>query len=170
MTAPIPFHWDGDAMVPLTPFRKRADDVFVIGQVYRLEEIEERSAKSHKHYFACIREAWQNLPEEWADKFPTPEHLRKWALIMCGYADERSIVCASKAEALRLAAFIRPMDDFAVVVARENVVKAFTPQSQSTRTMGQKPFQESKDAVLDKIAQLIGTDAATLKRNAGMAA
>ena len=157
-------------MVPLSAFRLRADDVFVIGQVYKLEEIEERSTKSHKHYFACVREAWQNLPEEAADRFPSPEHLRKWALIMAGYADERSIVCASKAEALRLAAFIRPMDDFAVVVARENVVKAFTPQSQNTRAMDQKTFQESKDAVLDRIAQLIGTDAATLKRNAGMVA
>src|SRR3546814_9642927 len=59
-------------------------------------------------------------------RFATPDHLRRWALIRAGYRDERSIVCASKAEAQRLAAFIKPMDDYAVVLVSEAVVKVCT--------------------------------------------
>lgn len=157
-------------MVPLPQFRKKADDLFVVGQVYRMEEIQDRSAATHRHYFACINEAWNNLPEDLVAEYPTPEHLRKKALVVCGYADERSIICSSKAEAQRVAGFIKPMDQYAVVIVRQNVVKVFTAQSQNTHAMNAADFRKSKEAVLDKLSTLIGTDVATLKKNAEMAA
>ncbi|WP_216073446.1 hypothetical protein, partial [Acinetobacter baumannii] len=70
---------------------------------------------SHNHEFAWLHEAWHSLPERYAEQFPSSEHLRKYALIQAGYSNSHSLVCGSKAEALRLAAFIRPMDEFAVV-------------------------------------------------------
>lgn len=154
MIAPMPFRWTGEAMEPLRP--KAADAAFTIGQVYRLDTIEERSPASHNHYFAALHEGWKNLREEDAERFPTSESLRKWCLIRAGYRDERTLVCASKAEAQRVAAFVRPMDEFAIVTVSEAVVRVWTAKSQSMRAMGKKEFGESKDAVLSLIADMIG--------------
>ena len=166
MTSPVPFRWDGEAMVPLAGFGRRCDQLFVVGEVYRLIEEHERSSASHRHYFAAINEAWQNLPDKLAERFPTAEHLRKFALIKTGYHDSRQFVASSKAEALRLAAFLRPVDEYSLVTVAGAVVTVWTAQSQSTKAMGKKTFQESKDHVLDFVAVLIGTDAESLRRAA----
>ncbi|MBK5958055.1 hypothetical protein CCR97_07970 [Rhodoplanes elegans] len=165
-----PARWDGDGFVVLNSFRKRADQDFVVGEVYNLEVVEQRSAKSHRFYFAALTEAWRNLPEHMADQFPNPEALRKWALIKAGYCDERSIVCASKAEAHRVAAFVGPMDEFAVVTVSEAVVSVYTAKSQSMRAMGGKVFNESKQRVLDIVSGLIGTTSVALTSQAENAA
>ena len=156
MTAILLFSWDGEAMTPLPRFRKASDQEFVVGEQYRLEVQEERSARSHSHFFACVGEVWKNLPEEM--DFPSPDHLRKFALIKRGFFDERSIVCASTEEAARVAAFVQPMDDYAVVIARDATVKVFTAKSQSMRSMGKREFQKSKDAVLEYLSSLIGVE------------
>lgn len=166
MKAVIPFRWNGDAMMPLPGFLRRCDAEFVCGEVYNLEAIEQRSAKSHAHFFASVNEAWQNLPENLLEQFPTSEHLRKWCLIRAGYAEHRNIVAASKAEAQRLAAFVKPMDSYAVVTVRESVVTVYTAESQSMKAMGKQRFQESKDAVLSLLATMIGTDPVELGRAA----
>ena len=167
---PILFEWDGEVMRPANSWAKRADRAYVVGEKYRLSEEHERSASSHRHYFGAIAEAHSNLPENLAEQFLTEEHLRKWALIKANYADERSIVCSTKAEAQRVAAFIKPMDAYAVVVAKEAVVKVFTAKSQSTKAMGKKEFQESKTAVLEIIAGMVGVTPVALEANAGQAA
>lgn len=167
---PVVFQWTGDTMAPLGRFHNLVNDQYVIGEQYRLAEVDDRSMKSHNHYFACVKEAWLNLPEIIALQHPTPEHLRKFVLIQCGYADERSIVCASKAEARRLAAFIKPMDEYAVVIFRECVVKVFTAQSQSVKAMGNKVFQKSKTEVLDYLDSIVGAGRGSISANAGRAA
>ncbi len=75
----------------------------------------------------------KHLPEAVAERFPTPDSLRRFALIRTGHRDERSIACASKAEALRVAAFVQPMDDCAVVTVTGALVTVYTPRSQSMR-------------------------------------
>jgi len=156
MPAPIIFEWDGDAMAPLPRFRKEADRRFAVHERYRMDAIEERSAVSHSHYFAVLHQAWMNLPEHLAERFATADHLRKYALIKAGFRDERSIVAASKAEAQRLAAFIKPMDEFAIVTVSEAVVTVYTAKSQSMKAMGKADFQRSKQEVLDLVAAMIG--------------
>lgn len=151
---PLPFRWTGDSFEPLHP--RRADKEYVVGEVYDLVPVEQRSRASHAHYFAALTEAWRNLPESMDAQFPTSEHLRKYALIKTGYADERSIVCASRTEALRVAAFIRPMDTYAIVAASEATVKVWTAKSQSMKAMGKAEFEASKTAVLDLVAKMIG--------------
>lgn len=151
---PQPFRWSGDAMLPLRP--RAADREYVVGQAYQLAPVEDRSAASHRQYFAAINEAFANLPEDLADRFPTAEHLRKYALVRTGYRDERSIVAASKAEARRIAAFIKPMDEFCVVSVHDCAVIVWTAKSQSARAMGRKEFEASKAAVLDFLAETIG--------------
>lgn len=155
---PIPMRWTGEAMEPLPGFRWMADQHFVIGQVYRMAEVTERSDASHRHEFAWLREAWANLPESLAEQFPTPEHLRKRALIDAGFYDEQIIDAGSGKAALRVAQGIRsrPGEDFSLVVVRGAFVVIRTAKSQSRRAMDKAEFQASKTAIMDTVAALIG--------------
>jgi hypothetical protein len=157
---PEPFQWDGEAMRPLRP--KRADAFYAVGERYIMAPVAQRSDATHKHEFAWLREAWMNLPENLAERFPTSEHLRKWALIRAGYSDSHTITCASKAEALRVAAFIRPIDEFAVVITNGATVTRYTAKSQSRRAMGAKDFQDSKSKIMDIVAGMIGVESKQL--------
>lgn len=155
---PIAFEWTDDGVMrPLHP--KLADKEYVVGERYTLAPYEQRSTASHNHEFAWLHEAWLNLPEYLAERFATSEHLRKFALIKAGYCDSQSHACSSKAEALRLAAFLGPIDAFSIVTVDGPVVNRFTAKSQSRRAMGAKTFQESKTAIMDVIADMIGVDA-----------
>lgn len=168
---PILTEWDGEAFVPVGEFQaKRADEQYVVGERYRMAPFEPRSQRSHDHFFACVHEAWRNLPAELADRFASADHLRKWCLIKCGYRRERQIVCDTASDAQKLTAFGRGMDDYAVIVVHGCVVVIYTAESQSMRAMGKARFQASKDAVLHTLSEMIGTDAATLAANAGRAA
>ena len=151
---PLMFWWDGEAMRPLR--QRLADKHFTVGERYTLVEQHERSAASHAHFFALIAEAHANLPEDQAERFQTSEHLRKYALIKAGFRDERSIACSSKAEAQRVAAFVTPMDGYALVAVKDAVVVVYTAKSQSYRAMGKDDFQRSKEAVLEIVSAMIG--------------
>jgi hypothetical protein len=165
---PMQFKWDGEVFRPKHP--KLADKHFVIGETYVLEKRHDRSHASHSHFFAAVHEAWANLPEDVAERFPTEDHLRKYALVKAGFRDEHSIACSSKAEAQRVAAFVRPIDDYAVVVVNGAQVLCYTAKSQSYRAMGRAEFQRSKDAVLEILAAMIGNTKKALEQNAGKAA
>jgi hypothetical protein len=170
MTAiyPLGFQWDGEAMIPLQP--RLADKYYVVGETYRMIPEEPRSTATHNHQFAEVAEAHSNLPEDLAVEFPTADHLRKYALIKAGYCDKASFVCSSKAEAVRLAAFLKPIDDYSIVTVDDCVVTRYTAQSQSRRAMGAKTFQDSKTAVLEIVAAMIGVQPEKLKSEAGRAA
>jgi hypothetical protein len=155
-TPPCAFEWDGEVMKPLNS--KRADAFYTVGERYLMVPVSHRSEVSHKHEFAWLREAWMSLPEELAERFPTAEHLRKWALIRAGYSDSHTITCASKAEALRVAAFIRPIDEFAVVITNEATVTRYTAKSQSRKAMGAADFQRSKTLIMEVIAKMLGVE------------
>jgi hypothetical protein len=146
--APIPCLWTGDTFVPLKAFERNARAAYGAGEVVTLVPHEARSQASHGHYFARLQDIWQSLPEDQTARFINEECFRKHGLIATGYRDERSIVCASKAEAQRVAAFVKPMDEYAIVTVREAVVTVYTAKSQSMRAMGRETFQKSKDDVL----------------------
>lgn len=163
-TAPIVYSWDGENMVPLKRFNATCNKQFVVGQLYRLSELEERSAATHRHFFAALHEAWVNLPEQISVEYPDDESLRKRALIETNHCDVRSFVCASRAEAIRLAAFLRPSDPHAKVEVSGATVIEKTAHSQSTRAMGKELFQKSKSDVLDYVASLIGVTTENLMK------
>lgn len=163
------YTWTGDSFAPLPRFARACDKEFVVHERYQMEAIEERSAVSHRHYFAALHDAWLNLPEGEAEQFPTSEHLRKWALIKSGFADERSVVCGSKAEARRVGSFVRGVDGYAIIIVHDATVKLYTAQSQSLKAMGKVQFQRSKQAVLDLVAGMIGTDTKMLSSQSGVA-
>jgi hypothetical protein len=135
-----------------------------------LEEISERSDVSHRHEFAWLREAWKNLPEALADKFPTVEHLRKRALIQAGFYHETVTDCGSNAAALRVAALARGMDQFAYAVVRGPLCVVRIAESQSRRTMDKARFQDSKTKIMEIVSDLIGVAPETLNREAERAA
>lgn len=170
--SPMTFRWDGEAMVPLPRFHNMASGRFVVGETYTFVEHQDRSDSSHRHYFAMVKNAWENLPEihatqPWAR---SPEHLRKYCLIRAGYSDSHTLVCSSKAEALRVAHFMRPIDEYAVVTVQGTTVTRYTAQSQSYRAMGKDEFQQSKEMVLDQLARLLDVSREALTQSAGMAA
>lgn len=171
MVAPVRFLWEGDGFKPVSPYHQRlADQYYTIGETYELIEHKERSQRTHNHYFAALHDAWSNLPEALLAEYPTAEHLRKKALIRKGFASERNVVCSSKAEAQRIAAFMRPIDEYAIIVASEAAVRVYTAESQSRKAMGAQRFQESKKAVLEFVDELLGTQSGTVSLQAGRAA
>lgn len=167
--APFNCVWTGDVFVPRPHVLERIREEVGAGEVVQLtlrDADEDRTQKSHNHYFACIKEAFNTIPEAMEERWGSTEHLRKWALIQAGYRNERTFSAASKAEALRLAAFIRPMNEFAVVIVREAVVVEWTAKSQSRLAMGKTDFGASKKAVLAKIAEVLGVEPESLGRAA----
>ncbi len=165
---PLKFRWDGAAMIPLV--ESVAARQYALGATYRLAPWEDRAPAAHNHYFAAIHEGWRNLPERFVGRWPTAEHLRRDLLIQVGYRDERSIVCASKAEAVRLAGFIAPMDRYAVIEARNAVVTVYTAKSQSMRAMGKQEFADSKREVLELLSEIIGVSQDDLEADARISA
>ena len=164
MSGPIQCVWTGEAFKPLNGrFHREAASRYGDGEVVTLDDAKGRSRTSHDHYFAIIAEAWGSLSDEAAQRFPTPEHLRKYALIKAGYADSQTFAASSRAEALKIAAFIAPIDDFAIVTTDAASVTRWTAKSQSMKAMGGKVFQESKSAVLEVIAGLLETSVEVLR-------
>lgn len=155
---PIAFVWQGDGFKPASPaWGRLADRFFVVGQRYEIVEHLERSSASHRHLFAAVQEAWSNLPEDQAERFPSSEHLRKHALIKAGFCDTQTHVCGTIAEAQRLERALKPVDEFSLLERRGCVVTRYVAHSQSMRAMGKETFQKSKDEVLRIVAEMIGT-------------
>ncbi|WP_322997453.1 hypothetical protein [Castellaniella sp.] len=167
---PIPMQWDGEAMRPVSPYWAReADKAYVIGESYPLLVEHERSTATHNHQFAWIGKAWATLPEEyrgqpWAE---TSDKLRKHALIACGYNQTSIIDVGSNASALRVRDALCSAEaryhGYAIGTVRGRVVQIWTPESQSPRTMGAKRFQESKQAILEWIADKLSVPPADLQ-------
>jgi hypothetical protein len=162
---PLIYQGEGQFTTP-RGFAKRCDQTLVIGETLQWEQVNERSAASHKHYFSTISDAWANLPEALAADFPNPETLRKHALIKAGYCTVARVVCADNAGAIALCALMQAMDSYAICEVSGRVVTVYRAQSQSMRAMGKAVFQKSKDDVLTVISQIIGSDAT----QAGMSA
>jgi hypothetical protein len=171
MNAPIIYEWTGEAFKPLPHYAKRCDAELVGGERYRLEAVAERSQASHAHFFAELDDCWQHLPEHLMAQYPTPEHLRKRALIAAGHCDVQHHVCATRAEALRTAELVRRRETYSVVETRGTVLMICTARSQSKRAMpSRREWEDVKQKALAWIAAQVGVDAATLRREAGNAA
>lgn len=155
----IPLRYDGDgAFVAPRGFWKRCDKELVIGEVVPWERIEVRSAKSHDHFFAQVKDAWANLPEALAMDFPNFHHLRKHALCKAGYCTITKVVCADNAGAVTAASLMQGMDTYAICDIAGRVVTVYRAQSQSKKAMGAKVFQQSKEDVFAVLSQMIGAD------------
>lgn len=170
MTALIVFEWDGEAMRPMSRFAKVCDERFVVGERYRMEPVEERSMRSHRFFFASVEEGWLNLPEDLAERFPSPDHLRKWCLIKAGFCNHYTVAAPDAGKARHIAAVMRKLDGYAVIVPEEYAVTVYTAKSQNLKSMNKIEFQQSKDAVLGKISEMLGVTVEDLKERAKVTA
>lgn len=160
----LPLRYIGDGLFKcLYPNRLSAVPV---GEVRAWQMMEARSKASHDHFFAIVHEAWKSLPEDMADDFPSPDHLRKWALIKAGFCTMTKIVCANNDEAANLLRKWKSMDRFSIVEISGKAVTIWTADSQRRDAQGRKAFQEAKEAALHVLSNLIGTDVTTLKEAA----
>lgn len=162
------FMWRDGAFLPHNNLMDYCFETFNEGEIVVFERHEERSTASHNHYFACVQEAWNNLPEQ-DERFPTPDALRKWALIRSGFCTKTEVVLDTPEQAHTVASFTGNSEGV-IIVVRENIVVKYTAQSQSVAAMGKTEFQKSKDLVLDTIAELIAVKRKKLEDNAGRAA
>lgn len=167
---PVVFEWTGEVMKPVAGFGKACDRQFVVHERYRMEVVQQRSSESHRHFFAVVNEAFENIPEQHAGRWPTPDHLRRWALIQAGFRNETTYIAGSKAEALRIGTFLRSIDEFAYVEVKAKTATLYRAKSQSYSEMSRKEFGESKQAVLDVLAKLIGVETDELAKHSGRAA
>lgn len=164
MSPPTAFTWCAESCVMVPQWPRLAAARFEPSAGYLLAPVEHRSDATHKHEFAWLREAWMSLPEDLAERFPTPDHLRKRALIDAGFYDETVVDAGSNAAALRVAAYMRRKDEYAYVVVRGGVAVERVAKSQSRRMMNKAEFQASKTALLEIVGAMIGVDPATLGR------
>jgi hypothetical protein len=164
MIHPVEFHWDGKVMVPQPRFHALCRKQYTEGECYTLGVNEERSQASHRHYFACINEAWRNLPEDKVERYPSPEHLRKWALIKAGYHNENSIVCESRRQAEAIVSLSEALDEFSIAIVKGAVVKVYTAKSQSVENMTRTEFEKSKADVLAVLSETIGVTTRQLEQ------
>lgn len=160
-------------MVPLPRYQKVANKQFVVGAEYPLQIIEERNMASHNAYFAQIHSGFQNLPEEYAQEFPTETHLRRWLLIETGWCTRREFQdpLPTIEKARTVAMFCRGLDEYAKFSFQEREdgwhIIIRQARSQSLDAMGKVDFEASKKACLDKLESMIGVPHGSLKREAG---
>lgn len=167
---PVACVWNGEHFIPLPRFKRLCDSQFEVNEEYALIPSEDRSMSSHRGYFAQLKEAWNNLAEEYANGYPTPEHLRSAALIETGYCTESNFVMDNPKEARALGIALRRMSPLAIIRISGNVVKHFEAESQSCAAMKKEKFEQSKRDVLQHVAAMARTTPAELKKNAGRAA
>lgn len=72
----------------------------------------------------------------------------------------------TKADAERVAAFMRPMDEYAIVVPVNCVVRVWTAKTQKKSAMNAKEFQKSSKPGINFIDDLLGVEPGTTARNA----
>ena len=154
--------YDGEHLIPLRKYAAICDRELTIGERYiaALEPLS--SPASRRHFFAVVNEIFASWPETHARQFVSPDALRKWALIRCGFRTERQFATASKAEARRLATFLSEGDEYAELSVNENVVVEWRALSQKAHAMGREQFGKSKSDVLAFLAGEIGVTVESL--------
>lgn len=163
------FQWDEKMQVmrPLARFHNQLSQ-YVDGEMYPLEVREQRSSKAHAFYFASVNSAWKNLRGQTAEILSTPEHLRKWALIMAGWYDQTIVPASSRDGAMKMAAWARLKDDHAEITIIKHdgewYLRIREAKSQSRASMNKNDFTQSSRDVLDILAGTIEVTRKTLER------
>lgn len=173
----IRVHWDGECLVPDRPSDKaQVEERFGQGEVFPVDLDPKRSTRTHNHYFAIIKNAWDNLPERLANEpfARSTETLRKHALISRNYCDIDTIAIGEEIQAARVAGEMRKIsrraENYQVISTQGTVIHVFTAKTQRVNVMGRTEFNKSKTAVIEWLADLIGTTPEKLASTAKEAA
>lgn len=156
-------------MVPHARFNALCKRQYAVDEDYALGPVEGVPSRSRGGFFAAVNEAWKNLPEE-DERFPSPEHLRKRALVQAGWAKHAQYIMDTPKDAKNMARALRGADEYAVIKVGGNVVDVWTAKSIATGQINAEEFQAVKTKALDWVATLARTTRAELEANAGRAA
>jgi hypothetical protein len=169
MTKAIVCRWDGGVFRPLRQFAKQAQEQYVDGENYWVETNDDRSMESHRHYFACLKTAFDNIPERYGKRWRDHEALRRWALIHSGWCITKTMLCKSDDEAHRRAADEMRYNRDAEIVIDHWTVTVRAAVSQARTAMGKRKFEQSKQDVFAVVSKIIGTDVTELEKYKGAA-
>lgn len=158
---PARMKWQNGILMPVgrTAYATLSD-AMEDGKIYDIEIVQERSQKSHGHFFASLSEAFSNLPELHRLDIPSIEHLRKRALIHTGWAHTFKIPCASGRAMNDLWKLMRETDEYVVCLPdpKTHVLTVYKARSMSKKEMRPKEFQQCKDDVLKWAWGLVGME------------
>lgn len=165
---PVAFEWTPDqVMKPEVRFLPLCDRQYVVHEIYVLVPFEQRSTRAHNHLFAVLNDAWENLPEQWAQRFPSAEHLRKWLLVKAGHATHAQFNFDTPKDAMTFARGLRRYDEYAIISVSGTSVDVWTAKSISRRAVPTKDeFQRIKNNVLDGVELLTGNSRQEIEREA----
>lgn len=165
------------AMVPTKRYRRTATQQFHDGEEYPLTIVQARSRAAHNRYFAALHEAFVNVREDIAARWPTEEHFRAWLLIETKWCVEKEIDCVNERHAMLLAKHCRSESPFARIkitesptTGKKTLVFIWVPMSQDHSSMDKETFKKSSDDVLDLAAHFSRTNRTELLKNAGRSA
>lgn len=145
----------------------RLGELYGQGEVITVEEVQERSLKSHAQFFAELNEMWKSLPESISENFANIDHMRKWALIKSGYRTETHLGgFKTNSEAVAVAAFIGKLDGFCICEVRDKTITVYQAESQSMKSMKKERFEQSKRDVLAEVAKLLHADPSQIEEAA----
>lgn len=169
MTDAIVCRWIDGVFRPLPPFQKQAERQFVDGENYWVEPMSDRSMESHRHYFACLKTAFDNLPEKYGRRWRTIEEFRHWALIQSGWCTTRTALCKSDDEVHRRVNEELRYNPDAEIVIDHHTVTIRSAVSQARKALGKRKFEQSKQDVLAVVSKVIGADVTMLEKYRGAA-
>lgn len=155
MSEPFAFRYDGEGDMKALRVAA-ADRTFVIGRIYWLVEakLHEATDASRRHFFAVMHKAWQSLPEDLKDTYPTMDALRKRAFIQAGHFDEIVTEVGDAATAGRIVTSLRRQNDFSHVRIEGGHV--FQRTAKSIKDMEKEPFEDAKQKSFEIVADLLG--------------
>lgn len=156
----VPMIYEGNGKFSASSIyhKMRCEKMFGAGQEITFEELGDRNMNRHRMYFARLKELWLTLPESMAEDFPSPEALRKFALVRTGYCTQKKIVCRSNQDAIETAAFIESLGTYVICEVVMRVLTIWVPQSQAVRNMGKSEFDKSVTDVLDYCERLVRSE------------
>lgn len=154
------------AFVPTRGIARLVAGKYTAGMGYLLEPATLGSTPFERAFFASVNTAWQNLSDDrQREEYPTPDHLRKRALIKCGFHRTSEIVFDTDKDARRAAATAKLDDEYCVVVVSGNVMRKYVAESMKVRTkQDRERFKLMADAVLQLLAATLGTTKKELER------
>lgn len=156
--------WKGGLFHPL-PRYERIVRNFEEGVEYVLEQVEERDMLHHAAYFAELKTLYDGLPDEWKTFFIGGEnHMRKYALIKCGYSDVIDATFTTKSEAYAFVLFGEGLDKYLVAETKQIghrwVVRTWIPKSQKrwdgVHGMKNEEFRRSVKEVTTFCTDILG--------------
>ena len=165
---PVQFVWDAAnrVMRPQERFNRLCDRQYQDGELYALGPVEDIDNVSRGKFMKAIKMTWENLPAKYK-RFPSPEHLRKAALVGAGWCNQSHDVFDSVADAKRHADGIRNANGYAVIVRSGCVVDVRIARSIAAGQITAEKWREVRPRALDWASEQINVAREAVEREVG---